>query len=283
MSHFEHSAAFESSPRAPNRREARLDAIRGFLMTLGSASIEDLTAMTGVSRMTVHRDLAKLEQRGVLRRTRGGASVEKSLLFEASVDYRLGLERRAKAALAAHAVTLIEPGQVVLLDDSTTSYTFLRALNPELPVTIASNFLPSINLAASRTNTHVIALGGDYQPSYQAFLGLLTERALSTIHADVLVASASAVQGQNLFQQSQLVISTRRAMVECSATRLLLVDSSKIGHTALYRSGSVEDYDQLIVDNRTDEQDLNSLSKLNVQVHVVRIDEPTLRSDNAVG
>lgn len=262
----------EVASAGSNKREQRLDGIRAHLMTLGTASIEELSALTGVSRMTIHRDLDELEHRGVLHRTRGGASVEKTLLFEASVDYRLSLERRAKEAIAAYAATLVEPGQVLLLDDSTTSHTFLRALPPDLPVTIVSNFLPNLQVAATRANTHVIALGGDYQPSYQAFFGLLTENALATIHADVLVSSASALRGRSLFHQSQLVISTRRAMMGSSATRMLLVDSSKISHTALYLYGSVEDYDHLIVDDRTDSETLETLSELDVEVHVVQVD-----------
>lgn len=264
------STVLETPPGAPNKRERRLEAIRIHLMSLGTASVDDLTALTGVSRMTIHRDLDELEQRGVLHRTRGGASVEKTLLFEASADYRLSLRRDAKERIAAFAVTLVEPGQVLLLDDSTTSYAFLRALPADLPVTIVSNFLPTIQLAASRPNTHVIALGGDYQPGYQAFLGLVTETALATIHADVLVSSASALRGRSLFHQSQLVISTRRAMVDSSATRLLLVDSSKIGHTALYLYGNVEDYDDVIVDDQVEESARRDLEELDVRLHIVK-------------
>jgi DeoR/GlpR family transcriptional regulator of sugar metabolism len=259
----------DSVDAAPKKREARLTAIRDRLMSSGTASVEDLTALTGVSRMTIHRDLDELEHRGVLHRTRGGASVEKTLLFEASVEYRMSLQRTAKDAIAEHAAALVEPGQVLLLDDSTTSYAFLRALDAELPLTIVSNFLPTLQLATSRPNTHVIALGGDYQPAYQAFFGLLTEVALETIHADVLISSASALRGRSLFHPSQLVIATRRAMVESSARRLLLVDSSKIGHTALYLYGSVEDYDDLIVDDGADAHALDVLSELDVRLHVV--------------
>lgn len=252
-----------------NRRESRLHAIRSHLMSLGTASVDDLVGLTGVSRMTIHRDLDELETRGALHRTRGGASVEKTLFFEASVEYRLSLQKHTKEAIAAHAATLIEPGQVLLLDDSTTSYAFLRCLPADLPVTVVSNFLPTIQLASLRPNTHLIALGGDYQPSYQAFLGLLTESSLATVHADVLICSASAMRGRSLFHQSQLVISTRRAMVESSATRMLLVDSSKIGHTALYLYGSVEDYDDVVVDSGADADALAALSELDVTLHVV--------------
>lgn len=267
------SAAFTAPPRA-SRREQRLHLIRTHLMTAGSASVEDLIALTSVSRMTMHRDLDELEHRGALHRTRGGASVEKSQLFEASVEYRLATEQRAKAAIAECAASLIEPGQVLLLDDSTTSHAFLRALPNDLPVTIVSNFLPNMQLATARPNTHLIALGGDYYPSYQAFFGLLTETALANVHADVLVASASGLRGRSIFHQSQLVIATRRAMAESSTTRLLLVDSSKIGRTALYLYGSVEDYDHLMIDDGIDPDTRHALSELDVRLHVVDTGRP---------
>jgi DeoR/GlpR family transcriptional regulator of sugar metabolism len=256
-------------PQKPGKRESRLAAIHAHLISLGTATVEELVDLTGVSRMTAHRDLDELEKRGTLHRTRGGASVQKTSFFEASVEYRLLLERRAKNAIAEHATTFVEPGQVLLLDDSTTTHAFLRSLPAELPVTVVTNFLPNLQLAASRPNTHLIALGGDYQPSYQAFFGLLTESALAKIHADLLICSASALRGASLFHQSQLVISTRRAMIASSTTRLLLLDGSKIGQTALYCYGSVEDYDAVILDSGADANALEILAEFDVKMHVV--------------
>jgi len=254
------------------RRERRLEDIRQYLLRNGSATIDELVSLTDVSRMTIHRDLDVLSHRGQLHRTRGGASVERTLLFESNIEYRLSQARAAKQAIARTAADLIEPGQVILLDDSTTSHALLLQLSPDLPVTIATNSLPSLTVASSRPNTQLIALGGDYQPNYQAFFGLVTESALASIHADVLVASASALRGRRLFHQSQFVISARRAMLASSERSLLLVDSSKIGATALYGYGDVEDYDLLITDDGAPQGAVEGLADLDVTLVVARVD-----------
>ncbi len=254
-----------------SRKEARFAQIRDHLIAHGSATIDELVALTGASRMTIHRDLDELNQSGALRRTRGGASAQKSLLFEADVQVRMALAHRAKEAIGRKAVELIEPGQVLLLDDSTTSLAFFHALPRELPITVATNFFRTIEAATARPNTHLIALGGDYQPNYQAFFGLVTETALTAIHADVLVASSSALRGLDLYHQSQLVIGARRAMMESSAIRVLLIDSSKIGQSALYRYGSVNDFDHVIVDSGVLDDALEVLRESTAEIHVVDV------------
>lgn len=259
-----------AEPRGPGR-EGRIERIRQYLLRHGSATIDELVGLTGVSRMTIHRDLDELARRGQLHRTRGGASVQRTLLFESNIEYRQSQARAAKQAIAKVAAELIEPGQVVLLDDSTTSHALLRQLSHDLPITIATNSLSSLNLAASRPNTQLIALGGDYHPNYQAFFGLVTESALASIHADVFVASASALRGRTLFHQSQSVISARHAMLAASEKSLLLVDSSKIGATALYVYGQIDDYDVFITDSGVPPEALEELADVDIDIRIARV------------
>lgn len=265
----------EIRPNGTNRKNSRHDKIQNYIALRGSSSIEELVKITDVSRMTIHRDLDELEKKGALHRTRGGASVEKTLLFETSAERRLSLNATEKIAIAEFAATLVDPGQVIMLDDSSTSYYFLRSIPIDHPVTIISNFVPSLNLASSRPNTHTIALGGDYRPNYQAYLGILTEMTLERLHADVLVSSSSALRNRSLYHQSQEVISTRRAMMASSDRSLLLLDNSKIGHTALYQYGDVEEYDHIVVDDGIDEESAECLEGLSTSLHVITVEAAT--------
>ena len=88
---------------------------------VGSATAAELADLTGVSLMTVHRDMDELARPGLLRKYRGGVSAQPPRCFESSSD------------LPAHARTeregrrwppprcrIVEPGMSVMLDDSTT-------------------------------------------------------------------------------------------------------------------------------------------------------------------
>ena len=70
-------------------RNNRSRAIAEHVMRAGSASVSELAAQLGVSTMTVHRDLAELEQQSVIRRYRGGASALPSSVFESNIGFRM--------------------------------------------------------------------------------------------------------------------------------------------------------------------------------------------------
>ena len=56
----------------------RRQGIMDMLLETGTASVDDLSARFGVSKMTIHRDLDELEEGGLLRKVRGGASIQSS-------------------------------------------------------------------------------------------------------------------------------------------------------------------------------------------------------------
>ena len=98
-------------------------------MDAGQAGVDDLALRFGVSKMTVHRDLDELEESGFLRKVRGGASIQPSGLFESDFRYRQKQATEEKQRLAAAAVTVIEPGQTVIIDDGSTAGA-LHAISP---------------------------------------------------------------------------------------------------------------------------------------------------------
>src|SRR5262245_30623785 len=96
----------------PDRRRR---ALAEYVLNEGPVPAADLATRFGVSLMTVYRDIDELEREGVLRKTRGGVTAQPSGVFESNVAYRKRAMRAEKAALAAHALTLVEPGMSVML------------------------------------------------------------------------------------------------------------------------------------------------------------------------
>ena len=68
---------------------ARQLAIAEAVVRAGSVSVEDLVEATGVSAMTIYRDLASLEASGVLQRHRGRVVAVANGLHEADATFRL--------------------------------------------------------------------------------------------------------------------------------------------------------------------------------------------------
>lgn len=250
-----------ASGLAPTERRERIAEL---VLTQDVVAARDLAALFDVSLMTVHRDLDELEGRGVLRKTRGGATAQPSSLFESSVHFRLGAARAEKEALARHALTLVEPGQAVLIDDASTTLALAKLLPSRGPLTVITNFRPSIEALYGAPGIRLIALGGEYFPNHDSFMGVVCEDALATIRADVFFMSTSAVSGGVAWHQEQVTVSAKRAMLRAARRRVLLIDHGKLGRTALHQLARLSDFDLVIVDDGVDEAGLEELREFRV-------------------
>ncbi|MEW2353826.1 DeoR/GlpR family DNA-binding transcription regulator [Spirillospora sp. NPDC029432] len=250
-----------SGRRGPERR--RQD-IADLVLTAGSVTAADLAERFGVSLMTIHRDLDELERQGIVRKHRGGVTAQPSGVFESNVAYRMKSMRAAKDAIAARAVDLVEPGMAVMLDDSTTTLALARRLAGITPLTVITNFREAINLLASERDIRLMALGGDYDPLHDSFLGVACVDAITALHVDLCFVSTSAVSGGFAYHQEQHIVSVKRAMLGAAARNVLLLDHSKLNRVALHRVAPLSVFDRVIVDDGAGAEALRDLDEQKV-------------------
>src|SRR6478609_6397727 len=233
----------------PLRREAqtepsmgpsqRRNAIIEMVIAAGSVRIEDLPDAFGVSLMTVHRDL--------------------DTLAASSTEFRSRQNVADKRAVAAAALNMIEPGQSVILDDSTTGLYLAAQLPERQPLTVITNFQSALDQLLNHPGLTVIALGGQYYPWCRAYMGSVTLNALRNIRADLFIMSTSAVTDGICFHQHHDTVLVKRAMFESARTRIAYLDHSKFDRRALHALGPLSDFDTVIVDARTSEDHIRSL------------------------
>ncbi|SIM51332.1 DeoR/GlpR family DNA-binding transcription regulator [Micromonospora cremea] len=242
-------------------RDARHHAITEMVMSAGSVRIEVLAESFGVSLMTVHRDLDALAAQGLLRKTRGMATALASTLSESSTEYRNRLNASDKAAVAAVAMTMVEPGQSVILDDSTTGLHLAAQLSERQPLTVITNFQPVMDAVVTHPELTLLALGGQYYPWCRSYMGSVTLDALRNIRADIFFMSTSAVTDGICFHQHHDTVLVKRAMFESARTRVAYVDHSKFERRALHALGPLSDFDVVIVDSKTADEHVQSLQR----------------------
>ena len=249
----------------------RQSVIRDRVHSEGSVTVDQLVSVLGVSRMTVHRDLDVLEADAVLRKVRGGATALRSSLFESDYPFRLTASVAAKEAIGRAAATFVEGGQAVICDESTTTMAALRAIEASEAITVITNCFPMMQYVNESTKHRLIGLGGDYVARYQAFLGIVCEQAINNVYADILLASCSAVRASSTYHQDQQIVAVKRAMITSAPTRLLLLDSSKVGVGALYHLGEIRDFTHLITDDGTPEALLDQARESGLEVVVAPV------------
>ena len=249
--------------------EQRQERIAELVLKQPFVAAKDLAERFDVSLMTIHRDLDELEAHGVLRKVRGGATPQPSSLFESNVRYRLTVASEEKQALARAALPQIEPGQAVLIDESTTGLALARLLPGRVPLTVITNSLSVMQELRTVRDIKLIVLGGDYWPRHEAFCGLACEAAVSALRADVLFMSTTAISGGVAYQPDQDMAIAKRAMIAAAARRVLLVDHTKFGRVALHRLAPLTDFDLVITDDGISEVGLRQLREAQVHYEVV--------------
>lgn len=273
----QHDSSRLPSGSRQERQFSRQKAITEAVMTEGTVRIESLAQRFDISVMTVHRDLDELESRGLLRKHRGVATALSTALVESSDVFRSGRQLAEKESLAQAALDFIEPGQAILLDDSTTALQLAPLLHTKAPLTVITNTLPLMEALRGAHGISLLGLGGEYYNWCSAFMGHLTTSAVAELKPDLFVMSTSAIVEDVAYHQVPVTVDLKRAMFTAANTRLLLADHTKFERRALHAMMPLKDFDAVIVDDLTHTADIERLRNAGVNV-VIANPSPTKAS-----
>ena len=225
-----------------------------FLKSKGECSLKELLAKFGVSSATIHRDVQELARRDAVSLVRGGIVFRGAGgedVAETGYDERFVANRREKAAVAERAVPLVQEGDIIFLDSSTTTYEFALRLRREnlLHLTVVSNSVAIMSLFR-RLPSHwtMLGLGGSYDPQLHSLLGKSTIEALSLINVTKAFVSAFGVDDRNVTTNHERQAELLRAVLSQAEKRYLLADHTKIGRVGIYKIIAQGAFDGLVTD-----------------------------------
>lgn len=252
------------------KRTERQNAMAQAVMERGSIRIEELAGRFGISVMTAHRDLDELQERGLLRKSRGTVTAQASTLVESSVVYRQTQRLEVKRSLAAAALRYVNTGQSVMLDDSTTVHQIIPLLAELTPLTVITNSLIAINEVSRTDGLSLIGLGGEYYNWCASFMGRMTNAAIGRIRSDLVLMSAAAIVDGTIYFQASETVDTKRAMMDAATVRILLADHTKFSGRALHACAELSEFDHVIVDAATPRSVVERLRRSGVDTVVAR-------------
>lgn len=207
--------------------EKRLKGILTILEEQGFITVSELAARFHYSTATINRDLNTLEKNGLIERTYGGARMRRFTMIP--YQKRMLLYRNIKRQIGCAAASLIEDGDTVFIDGSTTTEYIASYLNVKERLTIITNntFLSAM---LSEMGIHVIQLGGDIREKPYITGGTLAAENAAAFMADKLFFSTGGLSADGKLITSmdyyrQMLIN----MMNNSKKRYFLVDSSKVG------------------------------------------------------
>ncbi len=249
----------------------RIHKIQQHLYTNGFSNVQELAEATRASLVTIRRDLQRLEEDGIVKRTHGGARLAEAAGPEVAFQSRVQENGEAKRAIAQAAFKLLRPHSTIFLDAGTTVLQLARRIRLEpLPLTVFTNGLAVAQELVGLESVSVNLLGGLLRFENLSMVGPYAERLLGEFWFDQLYLGTSAVRDDaQMYTLHPAEASLNRAMIGRTAQTTLLADSSKFRSSAPYAVAPLRSSHTLITDEHLDSAWKTRFAELGVAATLV--------------
>jgi DeoR/GlpR family transcriptional regulator of sugar metabolism len=193
--------------------------------------VPELSKILNVSEGTVRNDFTALSDQGHLVRVRGGAQVgDESHGQNAAFTARASVNTEKKESIARRAAELIEDGDSILLDASSTVYHMAHYLQDRRNLRVITNGIEVGRELAQNPYNTVILVGGLLAFDGNSITGLMSDFFLKDLHVKKAFVSCSGFTvKEGLTEVNIHEVQLKRRMIDCAGLVYALVDSSKFG------------------------------------------------------
>jgi len=230
--------------------------------------ISSLALQFGVTTETIRRDIDELTEQGLVIRTYGGAA-SKSLTAEPNLIQRREHNVAERIRVAQLAVSLVDPGDVLMVDSGSSTYQFARALALRtLELTVLTNCLPVAQSLGGITGFHVILCPGTFSETENAVFGQDTTAFLDRFHANKAVIGAGGITEHNVTDADASAGWIKKKMIERSERTILLLNHSKFDNPLFDNVCPITDICDLVADREPPEALARALGAAPVRMHI---------------
>jgi DeoR/GlpR family transcriptional regulator of sugar metabolism len=231
-----------------------------------TVNVNDLIAKFAVTPVTIRKDLAYLENSGMITRNRGTAHLVNNFAIPSFIS-REKIHSSEKTAIAKAAAQLIENNDSIILDSGTTTLAIAQQIIKKDKLTVITNSIP-VSYALASNNVTVLMSGGTLEGKHLSMVGPDAEQYFNRIEADKLFLSASGVRSPiGLTTSSPFQYGVKRQMLKAAKKVYVVIDTSKFSATSVMLNVDFSEVHCLITNKTiTDIELLKRLQELNVEI-----------------
>jgi DeoR/GlpR family transcriptional regulator of sugar metabolism len=251
--------------RLAQRRQKILTAVE----QAGQLSVLELSAHFDVSEVTIRQDLQALSAQGQLLRTRGGALSTNSMP-EFSFEVRQQQNSAEKVRIGQAAANLVNHGDTIILDASTTAQAIIPFLKDIVELTVITNSLKTALSLLDAPQTQVLLPGGSLRRESLSLVGQPHDDVLERLNVQVGFLGARGLTLEEGMTDVNLnEVEMKQAMAERCRRVVGVLDSSKWGRVAAATFAPIEQIDMLISDVKAPTVLVEQLRQQQVEVILV--------------
>ena len=253
--------------------EEREQIVMDFLTQQGHIRIGDVIDMLGISPSTARLLLQKMQDKGMLKRTHGGAvpvDVDENIR-EAQNDFKNIENPEAKMKAARAAAASVEDGDYISIGSGTTTYLMATMLHGRKDLTVVTDSIPIAYELLEDDEITIYVCGGWIMKRNNACRGLTAENFFKDIRVDKAYNTADSIDAE--FGTSSVDFDPRTESAICHSGKkcYIVADASKFSKRPyIDKVVRIDEIDAVFTDESIDPRHVEALEKAGIEVHIGR-------------
>lgn len=236
----------------------------------GYVNVVELCKELDVSGVTIRKDLKLLEDKSLLYRSHGGATVQNPYTNDKPVNEKEKIRRDEKNNIGKMAASLIIPGDAIIIASGTTVLALAKHIQPRGPLMIITS---ALNVALELNRYHeieVMQLGGLIRNNSSSVTGPYAEKILGDFSCSKLFLGVDGIDVEfGLTTTNIMEAHLNQQMIAAAQKTIVLADSSKFGKRGFGKICRLEEVDQIITDKGISEHMVKLLEDMGIEVVIV--------------
>ena len=217
----------------------------------GSATVDALARVLGVTPQTIRRDIHHLAEAGRLSRFHGGAALPGSTTENIGYQQRVLINAAGKRAIARAVAAQIRSGMSLFLNIGTTTEQIARELLSHSDLRVVTNNLNVAAILADNPRCEVIVAGGVVRARDRGVVGEATIDFIRQFKVDVGLIGISSIEPDGWLRDFDYrEVKVAQTIIEQSREVWLAADHSKFARRAMVQVARLEQIDVLFTDTR---------------------------------
>ena len=236
-------------------------------MQKGKVVVSELAEEYEVTEETIRRDLEKLESDGYVKKTYGGAVPKQNSALDLPYNVRETVNVVQKQLIASKLCELINDGDRIMLDSSSTALYALKKLKDKKNLTVITNSVKILIELADKSDWKVLSTGGELKKSGLSLMGSSAEKMIGSYHVDVAICSCRGLDMDfGVTDSNEHDGQLKRAIFAAADRRILVLDNEKFDHKAFIRVCGFRDIDVIVTDSAPAEKWIGFCNEQNIQL-----------------
>lgn len=248
----------------------RHQAILNKLQEEAYVNVLELGKALDVSAVTIRKDLKLLEEKGLLFRSHGGASLHNPYINERPVNEKEHIQAEEKARIGQAAAKLIVRDDAIIIASGTTVLALAHSIKPIAKLTAITASLSVALELNKHPDIEVLQLGGILRKSSFSIAGSYGETMLENFSCSKLFLGIDGIDLEfGLTTTNLMEAQLNQKMIRAAQKTIVLADSSKFGKRGFGKICSLDDLDQIITNKDAPPHYVRALEEKGIEVTLV--------------